>query len=140
MSQAKEEYQDKDTMAQRAPALTLLTAEALRGAVAGRVPEAPPPREERMSLFWRVFGGTLLSIAALVVVTLYNQFTSSVNELRSDVARLNEARADLIKKDEFNTRLSSMWNGLSEAKSAGAGLVSVREKQTLHDQQFKQGD
>jgi hypothetical protein len=139
MGQSSEDYQDKDAMAQRAPALTLLTAEALRGAAAGARPAEPSAKgEERISLFWRIFGGTLLSIAALVLVTLYQQFTSSVTELRGDVVRLNEARGDLVKKDEFNSRLTTVWNGLSDAKGAGAGVAGVREKQALQDQQIKQ--
>jgi hypothetical protein len=139
MGQPSEDYQDKDGVAQRAPAFTILATEALRGATAATRPESPPGRgDERISLFWRVFGGTLLSIAALVLVTLYQQFTSSINELRGDVVRLNEARGDLVKKDEFNSRLATVWNGLSDAKGAGAGVAGVREKQGLHDQQLRQ--
>jgi hypothetical protein len=142
MSEANQERQDKDTAVQRAPAMTILAAEALRGATNGTRPAEPAPArgEERLSLFWRVFGGTLLSIAALVVVTLYQQFTSSINDLRHDIARLNEADANLVKKDEFNARASSIWSGLNDAKGANTGLAAVREKQALHEQQLKQAD
>ncbi|HKI33894.1 MAG TPA: hypothetical protein VKA46_18720 [Gemmataceae bacterium] len=142
MAQTNEEYRDKDVQVQRAPAITILAAEALRGAANAPRPVDPSAGrgEERISLFWRVFGGTLLSIAALVVVTLYQQFSSSLNDLRGDVVRLNEARSDLVKKDEFNSRMSTMWNGLNDAKAAGAGLAGVRDKQTLHDQQLKQNE
>jgi chromosome segregation ATPase len=86
--------------------------------------------EERMSLFWRVFGGTILSIAALVVITLFNNVTSTITDLRSELVRANdarataitelrtdlaksaEARADLIRKDEFNSRMTSSWDRL----------------------------
>jgi len=139
MGQTGEDYQDRDTAARRGPAVTLLTAESLRaGAEESRQPEAPAKGEERMSLFWRVFGGTLLSIAALVVITFYQQFNGSLNELRGDILRLNEARGDLVKKDELNTRMTSVWNGLSDAKAGGSGLAALREKQALHDQQIKQ--
>jgi hypothetical protein len=140
MGQANEEYQDKDMAAQRAPAITILAAEALRGTANGARPVEPPPAkgDERMSLFWRVFGGTLLSIGALVLVTVYQQFTSSVNDLRHDIARLNEANSDLVKKDEFNSRLAPVWGGLSDAKAGGTALATVREKQALQDQQIKQ--
>jgi hypothetical protein len=137
MGQTSEEYQDKETAVQRAPAVTLLGAEMLRSGAA-RTAEPPAKGEERMSLFWRVFGGTLLSIAALVVITLYQQFSGSVNELRAEILRLNEARGDLVKKDELNSRMAPVWTGLSDAKAGGSGLVAVREKQTLHDQQIKQ--
>ncbi len=140
MSEANQERQDRDTAVQRAPALTILAAEALRGAALGARPAEPAKSDERMSLFWRVFGGTLLSIAALVLVTLYQQFTSSVNDLRHDVARLNEADANLVKKDEFNARTGSLWNGLNDAKGANTGLATAREKLTVLEQQLKQAE
>ncbi|HEX5270780.1 MAG TPA: hypothetical protein VFW33_09850, partial [Gemmataceae bacterium] len=133
-----DEYQDKETAARRAPAMTALASETLRAGA--RAAEPPPKGEERMSLFWRVFGGTLLSIAALVVITLYQQFSASLNELRADILRLNEARGDLVKKDELNTRMTPLWNGLNDAKAGGAGMVALREKQASQDQQIKQLD
>lgn len=84
--------------------------------------------EERMSLFWRVFGGTILSIVALVALTVFNNLMTNlselraeltrsnearaqaVSELRTDLARSTEARADLLRKDEFNTRMTSNWD------------------------------
>jgi DNA repair exonuclease SbcCD ATPase subunit len=141
MGQTSEEYQDKDTMTQRGPAITLLAAEALCGSANGsRAAEPPAKGDERMSMFWRVFGGTLLSIAALVVVTLYQQFSGSINELRADILRLNESRGDLVKQDELNTRMAPVWNGLSDAKSGGAALAALREKQAQQEQQLKQLD
>jgi hypothetical protein len=138
MGNTSEEYRDKETAVQRAPSGTLL-AEALRvGAEGPRTAEAPAKGEERMSLFWRVFGGTLLSIVALVVITLYQQLNGSLNELRADILRLDEARGDLVKKDELNTRMAPVWNGLNDAKAGGSGLTAVREKQSLQDQQIKQ--
>jgi hypothetical protein len=141
MSEARDERASREQGVQTAPAMSILTAEALRGAAAVRPAEAPPAKgEDRIPLFWRIFGGTLLSIAALVIVTLYQQFTSSVNELRNDIVRLHDAEASDVKKDEFNSRLSTLWNGLSDAKAAGTGVASLREKQSLHDQQIKQSD
>ncbi len=137
MGQTSEDYQDKDTARHCAPAMTLLTAEALRGS-ASRPADPPTKGEERMSLFWRVFGGTLLSIAALVLLTFYQQFSGSLNELRADILRLNEARGDLVKKDELNSRMTTVWNGLNDAKSGGASLPALREKQAQQDQQLKQ--
>src|SRR5207245_11060665 len=75
--------------------------ETLRAATAAAgLPRTPEKGEERVSWFWRVFGGTLLSLAGLVVMTLYQQFTNGLHDLRTDLNHLNEARGDLIKKDE----------------------------------------
>ena len=43
--------------------------------------------EERISLFWRVFGGTILSIVALIFITLYNNLANAVSDLRNDLGR-----------------------------------------------------
>ena len=142
MGKPGEEYQDKETALQHGPAVTLLAAEALRGLAGNGHPAEPAPAkgEERLPWFWRVFGGTLLSIAALVLVTLYTQFTGSLNDLRHDIERLNEAQADLVKKDEFNARTNSIWNGLSDAKSAHTSLAAMSEKLTSQEQTLKRAD
>jgi FtsZ-binding cell division protein ZapB len=57
--------------------------------------------EERFSIFWRLFGGAMISVAALVGVTLYNSMQMSITELRSEVTRLNEAKSDAAKKDDL---------------------------------------
>ena len=48
--------------------------------------------EEKISIFWRVFGGTILSIVALAVITLYNSISSNISDLRNEVNREREAR------------------------------------------------
>lgn len=97
------------------PAAGVLTAEAFRGAAeATRAPVVVARPEEKVSLFWRVFGGTLLSVAALVVLTVYQQFANGLNELRNNMNHVHETQADLLKKDEFNTRATSMWNAINQ--------------------------
>lgn len=92
-------------------ATPMLGAALLAGA-AGKAdphPKGPKSDDERMHIFWRVFGGTILSIVALSAITLFNNLTSSISELRADITRLNEARAEMVKKDEFNTRISTSY-------------------------------
>src|SRR5260370_38848643 len=67
----------------------LLAAETLRSAAAAGETATAAKGEERVSVFWRVFGATLLSIAALVGITLCQHFNSSLSELRSDPGHLN---------------------------------------------------
>jgi hypothetical protein len=122
---------------------TVLAAETLRSA--GNQDHGPAPRgEDRISLFWRVFGGTLLSIAALVVITVYQGFSSTLNDLRSEVAQINVARAELIKKDEFNNRLTSVWSGMKDVQTANMALTTAQERMgertTLLEQQVKEGE
>jgi nitrogen fixation/metabolism regulation signal transduction histidine kinase len=63
-----------------------------------------------ISMFWRVFGGTIISIVALVGITLYNSMNTQISELRGEIHKLNEARAEFIKKDEFGNRVNSTWD------------------------------
>jgi hypothetical protein len=128
------------------PEAPILAAETLRNAAA--VPAAPGKGEERGSVFWRVCGGTVLSIVALVAVTLYQQLTAAVNELRSSVAAINtdlrkdltqlgQAHADLIKKDEFNGRITTVWTSIKELQALSGAVGTLKERALVRDQQEK---
>lgn len=70
--------------------------------------------DEKISLFWRVFGGTILSIGALVAITLFNNLSSTIAELRAEINKANEARAlavaEMVRKEEFQSRMTSSWD------------------------------
>jgi len=116
---------------------TLLAAETLRSASSQALLAAAPPKgEERIGVFWRVFGGTLLSIVALVIVTAWQQFSSTLNELRAGLSRVSESQADLVKKDEFNTRLTSLWNTSKELQVANAVNAGTKDRVAALEQQL----
>ena len=105
--------------------------------------------EDRFTLFWRVFGGTILSIVALAAVTVYNNLTTSVSELRSElhrvnndlrgeVARANEARADLVRKDEFNSRLTTVWDGIKTMQAQNIGSTTAVSSQRGEHEAMKE--
>lgn len=108
--------------------------------------------EEQMSLFWRVFGGTILSIAALVAVTVFNNITSGIselradltkanearvtlaNDLRTDLARTNEARGDLARKDELQSRMTTVWERFQTIQTqAAAQATTITSLKTEND-------
>lgn len=95
---------------------------------AGADKAAPKKDEEHISVFWRVFGGTILSIVALVAITLFNNVSSSIAELRAEVGRERESRAELVKKDEFNTRITSQYERIRALDTLKVGLEGVKEK------------
>jgi hypothetical protein len=143
----------------QAPETPILAAETLRHAIPDTEPCLPPKGEERISAFWRICGGTLLSITALVALTVCQHFNSSLNELRSDLGRLNEdlrkdlshlgtdlrkdlnrlgeAQGDLVKKDEYNIRMKSVWDSIKELRDDKAGLNALRERSGFTDQRLK---
>jgi DNA repair exonuclease SbcCD ATPase subunit len=108
--------------------------------------------EEKLSLFWRVFGGTIISITALVAVTLYNNMAATVtdlrselirsnearmlavSELRADLSRVNEGKSELVRKDEFNSRITKNWDGIQAVQSANtAQNASITSLKTEHE-------
>jgi len=106
---------------------TPIMAGALRVGETMNSPVPEKKEEEKISLFWRVFGGTILSIAALISITLFNNMNSSINdlraesaksnearntavmELRTEMAKSNETRSELVRKEDYNSRMSSQW-------------------------------
>lgn len=89
---------------------------------------APSHSDDRMSVFWRVFGGTILSIIALVAVTLYNNLMSQINDLRAELSRVHEARAELVKKEEFNTRSQNIWDRVQNLQDLRVTVSSLKEQ------------
>ena len=95
-------------------------AETLRNAAAADKP-APAQGEERLSLFWRIFGGTLLSIAALVALTGYQMLASSIADIRHEV----DQRA---RRDDFETSRQKIWDRMRDLQ-----LAEDRVDETLRD-------
>jgi hypothetical protein len=78
---------------------------------ATRAPAEQPAKEEKkekkednVPMFWKLCSAALLSVGALVAVTLYNQLSSSNGALRADVNTLRERNNELVRKDEYNQR------------------------------------
>lgn len=102
---------------------------AYETARAGAAPKDEPPSDEhKISVFWRVFGGTLVSVVALVTITLFNNFASSISELRAEVSREREARAELVKKDEFNARITNQYERIRAHDGLKVELEGLKER------------
>jgi uncharacterized coiled-coil DUF342 family protein len=107
----------------------ILAAETLRTpkSHAGQK-EAEKSGDEKVSLFWRIFGGTILSIVALLVLTAYQSITGSIHDLRTDLSSLKEAKADLVKKDEFSTKTAKLWDKIQDVeKQLGSAVGPVQQ-------------
>lgn len=142
------ENRNEQRAAQPSAVATLLAAETLRSTTTAGEPAVAAKSEERVSVFWRIFGATLLSIAALVVLTLCQHFNSSLNELRSDLGhvnedlrkelgRVNEAHAELLKKEEFSFRMKSVWDGMKELREGLTNIAALKERAAITDQRLK---
>src|SRR5262249_40545699 len=81
----------------------------------------------------------LLSIAALVAITAYQAQSNSINELRNEIARSNEARAQLVKNDEFTTARAKIWDKFQEVQKDALVLQQVKDRVGLLEQHIKIG-
>jgi hypothetical protein len=114
-------------------------AETLRSTGGAMAAPTPSKGEDRIPLFWRVFGGTLLSIAALAIISVCQHFNNSLDELRTDLghkhsevqkelSHLSEAQAGFLKQDEFNYRMKSAWDSLKTVQADLASVAVLKEK------------
>jgi chromosome segregation ATPase len=106
--------------------------------------EKPPeekPREKKsddgVPMFWRMCSAATLSITALVLVTGYNQLTSTTGSLRQEITALrsqldalkNDASNNLVKKEDFNQRLLATAALIEKAQaSTKASLEAWKER------------
>jgi len=133
MAKERDAYEDRGDSEDRS-GQTLLASETLRNAAHRHIHRTDKAKEEGgISLFWRVFGGTIFSIVALVIITAYTQMTGTISDLRKE---LTQVQADLLKKDEFNSRLTSMWNSIKELQTANNSQAALNEHFKLVDQQL----
>jgi chromosome segregation ATPase len=84
--------------------------------------------DEKLSLFWRVFGGTILSIAALAFITLYNNLASSISDIRNDLSRERENRGNLAKKEELDSRTKMLFERIHEVDGHKADIEAIKER------------
>ncbi len=90
--------------------------------------EEPKSDDHKISVFWRVFGGTIVSIVALITINLFNNISSTISELRAEVSREREARAELVKKDEFNARISNQYERIRAHDAFKADIEALKER------------
>lgn len=96
--------------------------------------------DEKISVFWRVFGGTILSITALVVIQAYQSISGNVHELRNDQTRMREQAADFVKKDELSNRTTSLWNRMQELQNLNAAVSVAGNRLSGFEQQLAAGE
>jgi archaellum component FlaC len=106
-----------------------LAAETARSAAESSAADRPRGTDdEKVSLFWRVFGGTILSMIALGTITLYNSISSNIAELRNELNREREARSELVRKDEFNSRTSNQYERIRSFDGMKAEHEALKER------------
>jgi hypothetical protein len=116
-------------------------------------PEQPARagKEGRFSVFWKVFGGTVLSISAMVGVTAYQQLANQINDVRGDLKNLNtdlrkelgrlaEGQGELVKKGEMNSRVTSVWDNMKELRGDLTTLTTLKERALALERMLQSGE
>jgi hypothetical protein len=114
----------------------ILAAETLRSGDSPVTRKDGDKSEEKISVFWRVFGGTILSITALSVISAYQSLANGIHEVRADVGHLREAGGNYIKTEEFNNRTTLIWNGIREAQAVSPAVTVLTNKETTLEAQL----
>lgn len=112
-------FQDEDQPSDETPVMV----ETVRSAA------APPTAgdDSKISVFWRVFGGTILSIVALVSITLFNSIQSAISELRADAARAREALASAVKREDLDRERESRAS-MAKKEDVDARVKTIYER------------
>jgi chromosome segregation ATPase len=132
-----QKQEDREESNSNAAVGRLVVSETLRSSAesstsANKKVDSEDKDGEHMSLFWRVFGGTILSISSLVVITLYNNLSTGISDLRTDLNKERDAQAELVKKDDFNNRSTNIYDRLRTLDAMKIDLEGLRERVTAN--------
>jgi hypothetical protein len=105
----------------------------------GEAPPAEAKAPARTPTFWRVFGVAAAAVTAVVGVGAYQQAQSQINaqrrevaalnkELRKDLTELGGRYADMVKKEEHNSRVRTVWDTLKELRADRSDLTKTTER------------
>jgi hypothetical protein len=132
-------------------AVQLVLAGAGKGAAVAAEAKREEPKQEtkakkpedEVPLFWKLCSAALLSVSALIVVTLYNQLNATATQLGGDVGQarneLGQLRTELVPKDDYNLRIEQIVNGIKDVQASNkAAAEAWRER--LQEQKATVGD
>ena len=112
---------------------TLNMAEALRLA---QTPgdDKEGKADDKLSVVWRVLGGTVLSIIVTLMVTVYQNISSSLADLRTGQSRIIETQSDFAKKDDLTNRATQLWTA---QKATSEAVPELRTRTSQLESQIR---
>ncbi len=95
--------------------------------------------EHQIPVFWRVLGGTVLSITSLIVMTAYQSLSGGIADLRTDLVhldtemrkefgRMGESQGELVPKEAFESRVQMIWTSVRELQGDRKELTALKER------------
>jgi hypothetical protein len=114
-----------------------MVEEQKRNAPPAEVTKEDKKKDPEPPLFWKLCSAALLSVAALVCMTLYNQLSASSGAVRSDLGQIrNEVttlRNDLVSKDDYHTRTKGVIDAIKQAQATNNASIDTW-RDLLHEQ------
>jgi hypothetical protein len=119
----------------------VLAAETLRNGSA-KGAEGSGSDEKGVPVIWRIFGGTLLSISALVAITLYQQLSNRIENNHDALVKKVETISDtMAKKQEFFDSRKALFERIEALrKDTLAGDIELRQRSIRLEEQLKASD
>lgn len=100
---------------------------------ANPTPRMRREREEDHTPLWiKIFGGSILSISFLSVITLTGYIVSNINSIQSQVNSMN---AEIVTKKEFVEGQKAMWESI---KLDSDNIVIIKERMNVLEQFAKE--
>jgi cell division protein FtsB len=138
MSRNQDKIENENSDWARKQAGTVLAAESLRNSAAPGEAAAPAPRaDDRISAFWRIFGGTVLSIVTLIILTAFQQLSASLSNMNSKIEQLKDNSTKFVEKEEFSNRMTRFWDNV---KGPTAEVPALKAQVAAQDAQFKEAE
>jgi chromosome segregation ATPase len=78
--------------------------------------------EDHTPLWIKIFGGTILSISFLCIITLTGYIVSNINNIQTQV---NSVNADMITKKDYTSQQKTIWDSM---KIDGDNIAGLKER------------
>lgn len=73
-------------------------------------------------------GSSLLSIAGLIALGLFEQYNGMLAELRTDLKRFNELSAEYVKRDQLQRCREQVWQNTKELQAVNAARLPLEHE------------
>jgi hypothetical protein len=98
---------------------------------------AHPKKKGRLAFVWGI-SGTAFSALGFVVLTFYQQYNDSLNELRRDLNHFHEVSAELVKKESLRKCREKLMECLKELRDSAVMREQVERELRASEEQRKE--
>ncbi len=88
-------------------------------------------KKDEVPAFWRICGAALVSVTAMVAVTLYIQLSNQLGTLRAELNALRGQNHDLVRKDDYNSRNLAIAATIKEVQASNSAALELWKERAL---------